>query len=160
MDNIEKGILKDGINFKENDNVIAVGGENQASVQGVENFIVGLSDMIDKEIGGFEYSAKGASQISNVYIGRYQSSRDKSSRWNTANRAYAAMDYRVSGIMPNEVDIHVDFHTHLARFPDSDRLRPSGVDVPGGDMQYKRNQKTHGIKKFVILTKGHVPIEF
>lgn len=42
MDNIEKGILKDGINFKGNDNVIAVGGEGQASVAGVENFIVGF----------------------------------------------------------------------------------------------------------------------
>lgn len=39
IDNIEKGILKDGINFMTNHNVIDVGGENQASVGGFESFI-------------------------------------------------------------------------------------------------------------------------
>lgn len=116
--------------------------------------------MIDKEIAGFGYSAKGAADISNVYVGRYQSSKDKSSRWNTANKAYATMNPSVSGVMQNQIDIHTAFHSHLARFPDSDRLVPSGLSLPGGDMEYKRNQKGHGIKKFIILTRGHNPIEY
>ena len=62
--------------------------------------------------------------------------------------------------MPNEVDFHVDFHTHLSKFPESDRLRPSGLYTPGGDMEYKRGQQSNGIKKFIILTRGFPPIEY
>ena len=40
ISNIEKGILVDGINFKENDNVISVGGDNQPSIKGVEDFVI------------------------------------------------------------------------------------------------------------------------
>lgn len=39
--------------------------------------------MVGLEIGGFEYSKKGLTEVSNVYSGRYQSSKDKPSRWNT-----------------------------------------------------------------------------
>lgn len=160
MDNIEKGILSDGINFKENDNVIAVGGAGQASVKGVENFVVGLSDLIDKEISGLEYSVKGAAEISNVYVGRYQSSKDKYTRWNSAHKSNITFNPRVSGIMLNQVDLHVNFHTHLSRFPDTDRLQPSGLYSENGDIQYKRNQNLNGVKKFIILTKGYSPIEY
>jgi len=74
IEGIEKGILKDGINFKENDVVISVGRTGEPSVEGVESFVIELSEMVGLEIGGFEYSPKRATAIRNVYIGRYQSS--------------------------------------------------------------------------------------
>ena len=135
--NIEKGILYDGINFKENDNVISVEGDGEPSVQGVESFVIDLSELVGLEISGYEYSMKGGKEISHFHIGRFQNSRDKPSRWNTAQKASSTFDPRVAGGMPNEVIFHVDFHTHLSRFADSDRLQPSGR----GDLQHKRNQQ-------------------
>jgi len=51
MEGIEKGILSDGVNFKENDNVISVGGEGKPTITGVENFVIELSEMVGLEIG-------------------------------------------------------------------------------------------------------------
>ncbi len=142
--NIEKGILYDGINFKENDNVISVEGDGEPSVQGVESFVIELSELVGLEISGYEYSMKGGKEISHFYIGRFQNSRDKPSRWNTAQKASSTFD-------PS---------THLSRFADSDRLQPSGRSNGRGDLQHKRNQQIHGINRFIILAKGYPPIEY
>jgi len=72
IDNVEKGILSDGINFMKNDNVIAIGGEGQASVDGVEAFAVNLSDMVGKEISGAYFSKDGAATTTHISIGNYQ----------------------------------------------------------------------------------------
>ncbi len=160
ISNIEKGILVDGINFKENDNVISVGGDNQPSIKGVEDFVIELSELVGLEISGYEYSMKGSEEISHIYIGRFHSSRDRPSRWNTAQKASSNFDPRVAGVMLNEVNFHVDFHTHLSSFADSDRLQPSGRVDGGGDLQHKRNQQKNGVKRFIILTKGYPPIEY
>jgi len=160
MEGIEKDILSDGFNFKENDNVISVVGEGKPTITGVENFVIELSEMVGLEIGGFEYSKKGATEVSNVYIGRYQSSKDKPSRWNTDQKAYSTFDPKAAGVMPNEVSFHVDFHTHLSLFSDSDKLQPSGRTDGRGDIGYKRNQQIHGFKRFIILTRGYPPIDY
>ncbi len=153
MDNIEKGILKDGINFKENDNVIDVGGKGQATVAGVEDFVTRFSDKIDKEMSGFHLSGKGQNDISNIYISKYKN--------NTAQKASGGLNlYRTRPDLYQNVDIQADWHTHLSRFPESDRLRPSGLYTPGGDMEYKRTQKNNGPKKFIILTTGHPAIPY
>lgn len=72
IDNIEKGILKDGINFMEKDNVIAVGGDGQASVDGVDAFVLNLSEMVGKEISGAYFSKDGAAETTHVSIGNYK----------------------------------------------------------------------------------------
>lgn len=143
IDGIEKGILSDGINFKENDNVISVGGEGQPSVEGVEDFVMELSEMADVEISGYEYSQKGETEISNVYIGKYIK--------NTPYNARCSFNPRITGVLANEVTFHVDFHTHLSRFSELDRLNPSSTGAIN-DMTYKKEQLKHGIKKFIILT--------
>ncbi|WP_455584676.1 hypothetical protein [Bacteroides sp.] len=72
IDNIEKGILSDGINFMKNSNMIAVGGENQVSVDGVEVFAVNLSDMVGREISGAYFSKDGTATITHISIGAYK----------------------------------------------------------------------------------------
>lgn len=49
---IEQGILKDGQNFKNKDQVISVGGEGQPTVKGVEDFSLKLSEYVGTEIAG------------------------------------------------------------------------------------------------------------
>ncbi|MBV3636209.1 MULTISPECIES: hypothetical protein [Bacteroides] len=58
--------------------------------------------------------------------------------------------YRTKPYLFNKVDIKVDFHTHLSRFGDNDRLRPSTIS---GDIGYKeRLLKNNPWMKFIIVT--------
>ncbi|WP_262496279.1 RHS repeat domain-containing protein [Chitinophaga caeni] len=68
---IEKGILKDGINFQKNDNVITVGGKGQPSVDGVKSFTLQLSEYVGKEIKGYSYSSDGSKNVTDMVLGKY-----------------------------------------------------------------------------------------
>ncbi|MDU1891753.1 MAG: hypothetical protein E6767_13790 [Dysgonomonas sp.] len=153
IDKIEKGILNDGINFKDNDNVIAVGGKNQASVEGVRDFVVELSEMINKEIGGYEYMKNGETNTSSVYVSQYKNNNDQ--------KAYSPFSIKTAKIKStSDITINTHFHTHLERFPTSSKLVPSGIHIPGGDMEFKKQQTPNGIRKFIILTRGYDPIPY
>ena len=145
---IEKGILKDGINFKTNNNVINVGGAGQASVAGVEDFALKLSNYVDREIGGYELSNKGETDISHIYFGHYDQ--------NTPTLTQGGFSLNRAGRpdLIGTTDAKIDFHTHLSRFGDNDRLVPSGSrDEGGGDMETKANTiKYYPSMKFVIIT--------
>jgi len=71
IDGIEKGILKDGINFQKKDNVIGVGGKGQPSVEGVKSFTLQLSEYVGKEIKGFSYSSDGSGNVSDMVLDNY-----------------------------------------------------------------------------------------
>jgi len=116
VDNIEQGILSDGINLKEGGNVVDVGGEKEATVKGVESFSLKLSNYLGKEIGGYYLSENNQTDITNVFIGGYSG--------NNAQKAGTGMNLR--NIRPDLLNatIRTRFHTHLSRFGDSDRLRP------------------------------------
>jgi RHS repeat-associated protein len=146
IDNVEKGILSDGINFKENNNVIDVGGTGQATVAGVENFLLDFSNMIDKELGGYYLSNKGSEDISHIYVGNFKN--------NSSQEAKAGFNpYRARPDLFGNIDVKVSFHTHLSRFGDSDRLRPSSLGGNGGDLRFKnRELKKNPLLKFLIIT--------
>lgn len=57
MDNIEKGILYDGINLLTNSQVWST---NDVSIEGFQNFIIDYSDMVGREMGGYYYTGIGA----------------------------------------------------------------------------------------------------
>ena len=77
IDNIEQGILSDGMNFKENDEIIEVGGKGEASVEGVKSFTLQLSEYIGKELKGFSYSANTSGNITDMVLGKYKSNGHK-----------------------------------------------------------------------------------
>jgi len=146
IDNVEKGILSDGINFKENNNIIAVGGEGQASVGGVEAFAVNLSDMVSKEIGGAYFSKDGSSETTHVSIGRYVNNKFDETRGhgqNFGSYPHLRGDY-------NKFSLTGFFHTHPSRgnISVSDRTRPSGKDLESRNKDLKLNPSM----QFYILT--------
>lgn len=57
VDNIAKGILKDGINFREENNIIDVNGEGQPKEQDLIHFIVDYSDNV--EVSGYGLNDAG-----------------------------------------------------------------------------------------------------
>jgi|AGTN01.1.fsa_nt_gi hypothetical protein len=150
MDAIEKGILSDGMNFKTSNNLIKVGGENQASLGGVQNFIVDFSEMIGVELSGYYLADKGTEKISNVHIGKYEN--------NKYDKAYKSYNlHKDRPALVNKVYEHTDYHTHPSKASDSDRTRASGQDLRSKE----NTQKSHKqLKKFIILTKGYLPIEY
>jgi len=146
IDNVEKRILKDGMNLKTEGNFIDIGGEGQASTKGVDDFLVQLSDHLNKEIAGFELSKKGQSDISHVFIGGFAN--------NTAQSSTAGLNFSTRPELMGNVTARTSFHTHLSRFDSRSRFSPSGAD-----RQFKRNQlEINSTLKFFILTnKGRIP---
>ena len=135
IEGIEKGILSDGVDFMNNNNIIAVGGENEASVNGVEEFVVNLSDMVGKEIGGAYYSKDGAGPTTHISLGRY------------CNNGYTENNGGHGNILWNKLfpDSNIQtsltgfFHTHpsCANISVSDRTQPSGQDKRSRDAALK-----------------------
>ncbi len=106
VDGIEQGILKDGQNFKTNDQLIEVGGKGQPTAEGVKSFTLKLSEYIEKEIKGFSYSADGTGKVTDVLLGKYENnSYDESygSAINLINKYGKNFSFK---------NIFEEFHTH------------------------------------------------
>ncbi len=69
---IEKGILKDGQNFKDKDQLISVGGKGQPTVEGVKSFTLNLSEYLEVEIKGYSYSSNGSGKVTDMLLGKYE----------------------------------------------------------------------------------------
>ena len=152
IDKIEKGILKDGMNFKNDDNLIAIGGEGQPSLEGFQEFIINFSDMVDKEIGGFYFSNNSVNNADLVYLNRYLNNSDIIAYSSFKPHKFAP---ELAGKIP-----HTNFHTHLSKASDEYRLNPSKTNDEKGDLASKKRQQENGIKRFIILTRGVPPIEY
>lgn len=103
---IEKGILKDGINFQKNDNVIAVGGKGQPSADGVKSFTLQLSEHIGKEIKGYSYSSDGSKNVTDMVLGKYAN--------NEFDKSYGTPTELVKKYGDNFSNNNIlqEFHTH------------------------------------------------
>lgn len=83
-----------------------------------------------------------------VYLNRYLGNHEQ--------KANMDMDFRHSN-MPNlsldEVHVKVHWHTHLSKFPDPDRLKPSKFGGNGGDRGGKKRALVdYPHMKFYIFT--------
>ena len=146
VDKVEKGILKDGMNLKEQDNVWQVGGEGNPSVEGFQEFVLELSDIVELELRGYYYAEEESDKISYVRMGRYKNNTNRESRAGTNRR-------RFPYLTPNYY-IHTCWHTHPTNASDRARFGPSRHD----NIEKEKMLKTEFIKKFIVLTNGHAPI--
>jgi RHS repeat-associated protein len=72
IDGIEKGILKDGQNFKEIGAAYEIGGEGNPTQAGIESFTVKLSKYLGVEVGGAYASENNSGAITHMTIGKYK----------------------------------------------------------------------------------------
>ena len=143
MDNIEKGILSDGINLLTDSQVWST---DEVSIEGFENFIVAYSDMIGREMGGYYYSETDGTNIKYINSGMGKN--------NTYTMSYPGPGiFRVLPDLHGKVVPHTNWHTHPS-YADN-KLEPSEED-----RKFKRDQSKHGLKRFIILTGGSSPIEY
>ena len=145
IEGIEKGILKDGINFQKNDNLIAVGGKGQPTDKGVETFALKLSSYIGKEIGGAYFSKDGATSTTHVSIGKYEINDNITTKGGHGQN----LNYLESGDDFRRYSLTGLFHTHLStRVDESDRTVPSDQDLDSRDNDHRHSPHI----KYFILT--------
>ncbi len=159
MDNIEKGILSDGMNFMTNDNSWSVGAEGQPTVAGFQDFAIGFAEMINKEVSGYYLnSPQMPNTVSTIYMGRHIN-----------NTATESRKGNLWGYLPGaqfNLQVHTDWHTHPSNgYSDAARTRPSGLYDGGGDIGSKKNalNAPHPYNRplnFIILTRGYAPIYY
>ena len=147
VNHIGKGILSDNMNFKDKDNYIDII-STQLTLEEVEMFLLDFSNMIDREIGGYYLSTSENEIIRYVTIGKYSKNKD--------DLAFPGGPYNaLKGLSSFSVDnyiVRVNYHTHLSKFPDNSRLRPSS-DMAGGDLGFKaRALTTNPQMLFLIIT--------
>jgi RHS repeat-associated protein len=150
---IEKGILKDGHNFKENGEVISTGGKGQPSVEGVEKFAVKLSEYVGTEIAGAYFSKGNTDSITHMTIGSYGDNTYTSSG-SFGNRALEKISSDLKEL--NSFQYRAVFHTHPY---EQKRAQPSQADKDARDSDLR----IHPALQFFILTypenKGDNSIE-
>ncbi|MGM0589438.1 MAG: RHS repeat-associated core domain-containing protein [Bacteroidota bacterium] len=144
VNNIEKGILKDGINFKNDDQVIDVGGTGQPSLSGVEDFLTKFSNHIGKEIAGAYLSPESGvnASISSVYIDEYQG--------NGPKQATISFTKLYSSPKLTSVNTNTLFHTHLSN---RGYGRNSVISPSNADIDTKTSQQAY-FQNFIILTRS------
>ena len=152
IDKIEKGILKDGINFKNTDNVIDIGGDGQPSLKGFQDFIMELSDLVEVEISGYEFTehtddAKNTSPQESVYVGKYLDNTDKDSF------VLDVQSIHNKGAYFRFKNFHSHWHTHPAYRSESNK--PSETYYTA-----KIKMKKQGVVNFKILTFGFGEITY
>ena len=143
---IAKGILQDGQNFKADDIIVDVNGENQPTTEQVQDFVVNMSEYVGVEITGAYLSNEDADDapISKIYIDEYIGNTETRS---TFTPTRLAVDNNLRGM-----NTHTHFHTHPSfGYSASDRYRASDSDI-----RFRNNFQAF-FRAFIILTKadGH-----
>jgi len=143
VDNIAKGILQDGQNFKTSDQIINVGGAGQPTLSQAEDFAVKLSEYLGVELTGAYLAKTGGenASISVFYLDKYKNNTYKHSEASLYKCNYG--DPRLNGYFKN-----TDFHTHPTTGFSRDSIEnPSGTDLNSRD-RFKND-----FYKFQILTR-------
>ncbi|MDH5380573.1 MAG: RHS repeat-associated core domain-containing protein, partial [Cyclobacteriaceae bacterium] len=131
---IEKGILEDGQNWKDKDQVIEVGGEGQPTVNGVKSFTLNLSEYLDKELKGISYSYTGNGIVTDIVIGKYKKNTNTES---LGSPSELTMKYYFKYNKNNVVQI---FHTH----PDGKLGATQSSPELSQDVKNMQNERDEG----------------
>lgn len=153
IDNIEKGILGDGMNFMTNDNMWAVGSAGQPTVEGFQSFVIGFAEMINKEVSGYYLNQSGTPDVvSNIYMGQYIK--------NNATTSYKGRVLEVNTMTLNGThQLHTDWHTHPTYgYSNAARTTASPQDRKSKANTLRNPNLNQRPSHFMILTNGYSPI--
>ncbi|MDK2773136.1 MAG: RHS repeat-associated core domain-containing protein, partial [Flavobacterium sp.] len=149
INNIAKGIIEEGMNFRTNNYTIAFGGEGQPTRDDVVDFLVKFSEKIaNAEIAGFE--AIGASNKEQEYITTYKYEKNN---FQTSLSPLYRYGQRVSSSY-GTIIIMAHFHTHPNNTGIKDNINePSEIDL---DSQRIRN-KPLKMNHYIYNVNGRIP---
>ena len=150
IDKIEKNILSDGMNFKDEANVWETGGDGQPTIKGFQDFALEFSELIGREVAGVNYSKIDDDNISYFHMGQYKN--------NSLTHSYATPGiYNVRPDLLGKLNEHTSWHTHPLNVPNTNPLVPSKADL-----EFLKNNSGNKPRSilFIILTKGSQPIKY
>ncbi len=143
VNDIARGILRNGMNLRDQNQIIQVGGQWQPTEANVEAFAVKLSGYVGKEIGGAYFSTGNGQATTHMTIGLY--------RDNTLTRTRGSG--HVLGLAAG-LTLRALFHTHPSLgYKESDRMRASGTDKVSRDAALALQPNL----RFYILTEAANP---
>ena len=155
MDKIEKGILKDKLDLKNKDNSWDIGGEGNPTVKGFENFAIGFSEMIGKEVGGYYLSkSDNPNVVTEIFMGQHIN--------NTRTEAKMPKSLQLQlKTTSGEYQTHTDWHTHPNYgYSKYDRTHGSKGDFESKEKAQEKLFPRQIPLYFIILTKGFPPIPY
>ena len=140
IDKIAKGILKDGINFKENNNVIEVNGEGQPTEQNVIDFLVAYSDNVAKvEVSGYGLNDKPAEEgTSAMLVWKHKGNRENHAEDSPYNRNTPIRSYHLGDYSGKSRYAKYHYHTHLKGTQYNNAYGRGSLNEPSDDDSYHR----------------------
>ena len=158
---VADGILEDGQNFKEDDNVIDVNGTNedgskQPTDEEVEDFALALSKEVGKEISGHGFGNK--SGVSKLVLWKYKfNSIDGSENPQVYSRirSETKTDIYGSSRIPDDIKASLNviyhFHTHIV---DKSNLWEDSNTSSDDDKAYRNKMNKSPFKKYLFYIKN------
>ena len=155
MNEIKKGFLKDGHNFKDDDIFYSVGGENNLTEKDIMNFLSDLSSNVlsSKELGGFTYTNINEEKISGFQLLSYEGNTKTSTKYpaGTAKLTRESLNAVGGGVLAYKER----FHTHYDNPTFTEEYGKSTIE---GDKQLnKQIDKINksALKTFIIAPRGN-----
>ena len=147
VDNIAKGILKDGINFKQNNNVVEVNGTGQPTESQFQDFVADYTKLAGVEVSGYALGINAMTKdISGFLVEAHKDNTSKTS--NSAsfdeNQKIPAGYLRSSKpYIGNSRYAKHHYHSHPDNSPasDDDMLNFKGKSIPHFIISKKYNQQ-------------------
>jgi RHS repeat-associated protein len=135
INGIEQGILTNGMNLRDQSNLVEVGGAKQPSEKGVESFALQLSNYLGIEIKGTYF---GTEKTTHMAIGKYKGNTNTSS-----DEPGITVGTKIG------LTVSAFFHTHPSgNISVEDRTHPSDKDLEVRDQELQTDPNL----KFYILT--------
>ncbi len=146
VDNIAKGIIKEGTNFKNESQIIKIGGEGQPSAKDVREFLVQFSEEIaNVEISGFGGSMMGSSQ--NVMM---TEAYKNNSMYESQSAVLGYLDLKST----TQGSLFIEYHFHV--HPNASSLMSDNIDEPSPPDYFGKNlrNKVNGDLPHYIYNKN------
>jgi len=149
VDKIVKGILKNGMNLRHNNNPIALGSLGGPSLEDVENFITKYSDFIQKEISGFGLGKLNSGDSDYLLIWKWNENKIDKAEDVSAGLNQIMPDSFIEGTVISHFKyIKFHFHTHTGIFGDGD-----GAGIRS-DYDKQAYRSRFSLPHYILSTEG------
>jgi RHS repeat-associated protein len=150
VDGIKKGLLEDGHNFKDSDNLYTV--TNDISADDILGFISNVSDDLNAELAGHELTkASGSDTTSEVLLSAYKT-RDRNKVTMSLSPLFMQTTNDVSSVVDgvsNARYLKARFHTHLSN--PSLPYTKGGMQGDGAVLQSLRKNQNYNVPSYVLF---------
>ena len=159
VDNIAKGILKDGINFKQNNNVIEVNGTEQPTESQFQDFIADYTKLAGVEVSGYALGVNAMSKDISGFLVEAHKSNDSTTSYSASYNENQKIDWEyLKSTKPylgksRYAKYHYHSHPDNSLASDDDKLNFKGKSIPHFIISKKYTQQYNDINVFEAISR-------